>query len=188
MAAENLEILRGLAQAAADSYDGALDEDGNPIEMGLKREDKDQYKKHTSDGFGVRFAHNKAIISYHSEMMLKEIHPRAQFENNVEGVFKNIIKRLKKRYSEITSNSVTLTAEGDADIHVQNLSRQRTFVVAKRVYKIGSIKETNAVNADENEYSGKSVEDNIKSFMDQFKNPKKAENNKAPANPDTPSA
>ena len=33
-----------------------------------------------------------------------------------------------------------------------------------------------------------SVEDNIKSFMDQFKNPKKAENNKAPKNPDTPSA
>lgn len=40
MAAENLEILRGLAQAAADSYDGALDEDGNPIEIGLNREDK----------------------------------------------------------------------------------------------------------------------------------------------------
>tara|TARA_R100000005_G_C4919753_1_gene153558 strand:+ start:40 stop:606 length:567 start_codon:yes stop_codon:yes gene_type:complete len=188
MAAENLEVLRGLAQAAADSYDGALDEDGNPIEMGLKREDKDQYKRNRTDGFGVRFAHNKAIISYHSEIMLKEVHPRAQFENNIEDAFKSIVKRLKKRYSEITSNSVTLTAEGDADIHVQNLSRQRTFVVAKRVYKIGSIKETNAVNANENEYSSKSVEDNIKAFMDQFKNPKKAENNKAPANPDTPSA
>ena len=40
MAAENLEVLRGLAQAAADSYDGAIDEDGNPVEIGLKREDK----------------------------------------------------------------------------------------------------------------------------------------------------
>jgi hypothetical protein len=188
MAAENLQILRGLAQAAADSYDGAMDEDGNPIEIGLKREDKDQYKRNISDGFKVRFSHDKAIISYHSEMMLKEVHPRAQFENEIEGVFKNIVKRLKKRYSEITSNSVSLTAEGDADIHVQNLSRQRTFVVAKRIYKIGSIKETNAVNNAENEYSGKSVEDNIKTFMDQFKNPKKAENNKAPKNPDTPSA
>ena len=36
MAAENLEVLRGLAQAAADSYDGAIDEDGNPVEIGLK--------------------------------------------------------------------------------------------------------------------------------------------------------
>ena len=188
MAAENLEILRGLAQAAADSYDGAIDEDGNPVEIGLKREDKNQYKKNVADGFKVRFAHNKAIISYHSEVMLKEVHPRAQFENEIEGVFKDIVKHLKKRYSQITTNSVSLTAEGDADIHVQNLSRQRTFVVAKRVYKIGSIKETNAVNAAENEYSGKSVEDNIKTFMDQFKNPKKAENNKAPKNPDTPSA
>jgi hypothetical protein len=188
MAAENLEILRGLAQAAADSYDGALDEDGNPIEMGLKREDKDQYKKHTSDGFGVRFAHNKVIISYHSEMMLKEVHPRAQFQNEIEQRLGDIVKRLKKRYREITKNTVSLTAEGETDIDVQNLSRQRTFVVAKKVYKIGSIKETNSVNAEENEYSGKSVEDNIKTFMDQFKNPKKAENNKAPANPDTPSA
>ena len=45
MAAENLEVLRGLAQAAADSYDGAMDEDGNAIEIGLKREDKNQYKR-----------------------------------------------------------------------------------------------------------------------------------------------
>jgi hypothetical protein len=58
----------------------------------------------------------------------------------------------------------------------------------KKVFKIGGISETNAVNARDNEYGGKSIEDNIKSFMDQFKNPKKSENDSAPANPDTPSA
>ena len=132
MAAENLEVLRGLAQAAADSYDGAIDEDGNPVEIGLKREDKNQYKKNVADGFKVRFAHNKAIISYHSEVMLKEVHPRAQFENEIEGVFKDIVKHLKKRYSQITTNSVSLTAEGDADIHVQNLSRQKNGPILQR--------------------------------------------------------
>ena len=63
MAAKNLEILRGLAQAAADSYDGAYDADGNAIEFGLRREDKDQYKRNMMDGFGVRFAHDKATIA-----------------------------------------------------------------------------------------------------------------------------
>jgi len=188
MAAENLEILRGLAQAAADSYDGALDEDGNPIEIGLNREDKNQYKKYTADGFGVKFAHNKVILSYHSEMMLKEVHPRAQFQNEIEQRLGDIVKHLKKRYREITKNTVALTAEGETDINVQNLSRQRTFVVAKKVYKIGSMKDTDAVNAESSEYSSERVEDNIKKFMDQFKSPKKAENDKAPANPDTPSA
>ena len=100
----------------------------------------------------------------------------------------DIVKRLKSRYQEITKESVSLTADGDADIHVQNLSRQRSFVTVKKVFSIGGMSETNAVNARDNEYSGKSIEDNIKTFMDQFKNPKKAENNSAPANPDTPSA
>jgi len=32
------EIARGISQVLADSYDGATDEDGNPIKIGLKRE------------------------------------------------------------------------------------------------------------------------------------------------------
>lgn len=121
-------------------------------------------------------------------MMLKEVHPKAQFQNEIEQRLGDIVKRLKKRYREITKNTVALTAEGETDINVQNLSRQRTFVVAKKVYKIGSMKDTDAVNAESSEYSSERVEDNIKKFMDQFKSPKKAENDKAPANPDTPSA
>ena len=187
--AKILDVVRGLNQAAANAGDYGGEYDDADAKIGLKREEGHPIlDSRIIDGFKVRFAADKFIVTYQSEVMLKEVHPRAQFENEIEGVFKDIVKHLKKRYSQITTNSVSLTAEGDADIHVQNLSRQRTFVVAKRVYKIGSIKETNAVNAAENEYSGKSVEDNIKTFMDQFKNPKKAENNKAPKNPDTPSA
>ena len=37
--AKLLDVIQGLGQAAANSYDGALDEDGKPIELGLKRED-----------------------------------------------------------------------------------------------------------------------------------------------------
>ena len=34
-----LEIIRGVAQAAANAYDGALDQDGKPLDIGLSREE-----------------------------------------------------------------------------------------------------------------------------------------------------
>ena len=39
MAKADLEIIRGLAQAAGNLYDGALDNDGKPLTIGLNRED-----------------------------------------------------------------------------------------------------------------------------------------------------
>ena len=57
--AKLLDVIQGLAQAAANSYDGALDEDGNPIEIGLKREDKNMYKRNLADGFKVGLLESK---------------------------------------------------------------------------------------------------------------------------------
>ena len=36
-----LDIVRGISSAAALGYDGALDSDGQPIKIGLKREEGD---------------------------------------------------------------------------------------------------------------------------------------------------
>ena len=47
--AKLLDVIQGLGQAAANSYDGAVDEDGKPIELGLKREDKNMYKRNMAD-------------------------------------------------------------------------------------------------------------------------------------------
>jgi len=48
------EIARGISQVLADSYDGATDEDGNPIKIGLKREmEADITDKRVMDGFGM---------------------------------------------------------------------------------------------------------------------------------------
>ena len=35
-----LDVVRGISQAIANSHDGALVEEGNPIEIGLKREEE----------------------------------------------------------------------------------------------------------------------------------------------------
>jgi len=35
-----IDIVNGISQAAADAYDGALDDKGEPLKTGLKREER----------------------------------------------------------------------------------------------------------------------------------------------------
>ena len=37
--ATTLEIVNGISQVLANTYDGALDENGEPVKIGLKREE-----------------------------------------------------------------------------------------------------------------------------------------------------
>ena len=53
------EIVQGLSQAAANAYDGALDENGEPLKAGLKREEGDPIlDKRINDGFNIKFYGN----------------------------------------------------------------------------------------------------------------------------------
>jgi|TARA_R110000824_G_scaffold29843_1_gene98847 hypothetical protein len=161
--AKLLDVIQGLAQAAANSYDGALDEDGKPIEIGLKREDKNMYKRNMADGFKVKFAGQQMIVTYHSEAMVKDLHPRSKYVNKVEGVYDDIIKHLKKEYKKITKSSVTLKAVAEAKVSFQSTSRVRSWVQSTKAYQI-------VAEADNTEELGKSseekIEDNIKKFME----------------------
>jgi len=69
------EIVQGLAQAAANSYDGALGEDYEPDKPGiLRREEGDALiDQRVMDGFNVRFSGNRMVLSYQSEVQLKEV-------------------------------------------------------------------------------------------------------------------
>ncbi len=46
------------------------------------------------------------IVTYQSEMCMKELHPRNQFENEIERKFADIVKFLKKEYKKVTKESV----------------------------------------------------------------------------------
>ena len=66
-----LEIIQGLAQAAANSYDGAHDErfvrDGEVKKVGLSREEGCPIMdKRVMDGFNVKFYGNLMCLSYMS--------------------------------------------------------------------------------------------------------------------------
>jgi len=125
------EIVQGLSQAAANAYDGATTDDGEQLNAGLQREEGDPIlDKRVMDGFGVRFYGNMMCLTYHSEVQLKEVYASG-FEGDVEQRVADIASFLKKEYKKLTGNSVSLTAEGEIDVRVENSSRVRSWVLAK---------------------------------------------------------
>ncbi len=135
------EIVQGLSQAAANAYDGALDENGDPIKAGLQREDGDPIlDRRVIDGFNIKLYGNMMCLTYHSEVQLREVHENG-FEDDIVSKINEIAKFLKKEYKKITGSSITLTVEGEADLTVETTSRVRSWVVAKMHYKVGGLEE-----------------------------------------------
>jgi len=157
------EIVQGLSQAAANAYDGALDENGEPLLAGLKREEGDPIlDKRVMDGFNVGFYGNMMCLSYMSEVKLKEVYANG-FESEIESQLAEIVKFLRKEYKKITGNSVSLTAEGEVDIRVENSTRVRSWVTAKMHYKVGGLGEDLEVLPE----SEDRLESNWRSFVEQ---------------------
>tara|TARA_A100001391_G_C5047518_1_gene272515 strand:+ start:693 stop:1232 length:540 start_codon:yes stop_codon:yes gene_type:complete len=175
-----LDVIKGLSQAASNAYDGYnMDE-----KIGLKREEGHPIlDSRVMDGFKVRFSADQLIITYHSEVLMKEVHPRGQFENEIERKFGDIVKYLKKEYRKVMKSAVTLNEVDDADIMVQSTSRVRNFVQAVKRYKIGGVEGVENIK----QPSKDTVDDGIKKFLDLFSD-KRPSNDKAPKNPDTPEA
>jgi len=141
MSSTTLEIIQGLAQAAANVYDGSHDErfsyDGEERSVGLKREEGCALMdKRVMDGFKVRFYGDCMILSYQSDVLLKEVYS-GKFEQNIESMLNDIKKFLQKEYRAVTGKSVSLTAKSEPSILVQSTSRVRSFVEANQHFKIG---------------------------------------------------
>ncbi len=157
------EIVQGLSQAAANAYDGALDENGEPIKAGLQREEGDPIlDKRVMDGFNVRFYGNMMCLSYMSEVQLKEVYASG-FESDVESRMAEIVSFLRKEYRKIRGESVALTKDGEIDVHVENSSRVRSWVTAKMHYRVGGLDESMEVGTE----SEDRLDSNWRSFLDQ---------------------
>ncbi len=161
-----LEIIQGLAQAAANAYDGAHDEryvrDGEAKKVGLRREEGCPIMdKRVNDGFTVKFAGSQLCIHYQSDIMLKEIYGGG-FEDEMSRMINEIKKFLQKEYKSITGNSVTLTKEGDIHILASSVSRVRNFVQAHQYFNISGVKADPDAGGSEN----RKVEDSWRKFLD----------------------
>jgi len=143
MSSNTLEIIQGLAQAAANGWDGAHDPrftlDGEEHKVGLKREEGCPIMdKRVNDGFAVRFSANTICITYQSDVRLKDA-TDPKFEQEVERMLNEVKKFLQKEYKKITGSGVTLTKQGEPLLNFISLSRVRSFVKAHQYYKISGV-------------------------------------------------
>mgnify|MGYP003122659663 FL=1 len=176
------DIVKGINQAAANAYDGAQDArfrtDGKDDPIGLKREEGCPLTdSRVMDGFKVRIAGPILIVSYQSEMPIKSFH-NTKLGDEMEAVFRDIVKYLKREYQNINNEALSLTPVGPCDILLQNLSKVRTFVTCHKNYKIGNMKDTTPVG----ETSGDRLEDNFKKFLEQSAGGKPPSNVTRPKN------
>ena len=139
--ATTLEIINGISQVLAKGYDGALDENGEPLKVGLKREEGNPLiDPRVVDGFGVKFESNCICITYSSEVKLKEVYG-GSLENDVSSKISDVAAFIKKEYRALTKSGLSLTADGEVNVLVQPVSRVRTLVTAVQKFKIGGIEE-----------------------------------------------
>ena len=161
--ATTLEIIRGISQAASNGYDGALDDKGEPISIGLKREEGNPINdSRVMDGFSCRMHSDILKLTYQSEIKLRDVHDK-NFESDIEQTIQDIANFLKKEYKKITKTSLTLTPQGECTILVQNTSKVRVFIIANKDYKIGNLKDLDPVKGE----SRDSIDAKFKSFLEQ---------------------
>ena len=96
MSSSTLEIIRGLAQAAANVYDGVHDEryslDGQARKVGLRREEGDLIiDKRVNDGFSVKFYGDRICIKYQCDVKLKDVKD-PKFNQDIERMLNDIKK------------------------------------------------------------------------------------------------
>ena len=96
-----LEVVRGISQVMANSYDGARDKDCEPIKTGLKREEKEWHlrDRRVIDGFKLKLQGNHLILNYHSECLTSEHHDK-KFEENMEKTLEEYRTKLNKTMPE----------------------------------------------------------------------------------------
>jgi len=142
-------------------YDGALDEEGNPIKIGLGREVENVVTdSRLVDGFSVRFQGDKLVLGYSSECTIKQVQ-NSNFEGMVEQHIADIVSFIKKEYKSAAGSALSLKKEGETDILVQKMSNFRTWLQSHCVYKIGGLD----IPSDLEEGKSKDINENIKNWL-----------------------
>lgn len=137
--ATTLEIINGISQVLASSYDGALDEAGEPVKIGLRREEGNPLiDARIMDGFGAYISGDRLHIKYHTEIPLKEVHSSG-FEGEMESMVETVKSFIQKEFRKVTKSSLSLSDPSEVDVLVEYISRIRTSVKVHKCYAIGGV-------------------------------------------------
>jgi len=148
--ATTLEIINCISQVLANTYDGALDEKGEPIKIGLRREEGNPLIDHrVMDGFGAYISGDRLHIKYHSEIPLKEVHSN-DFEGEMESMVEKVKAFIQKEYKKTKKSALSLSDPSEVDVLVEYISRIRCSVKVHKCYRIGSLEsETNTPESED---------------------------------------
>ena len=138
--ATTAEIMRGISHVMSRAYDGATDEDNNPLTIGLKREEGNPITdSRVIDGFSIKMVgSNKLCLTYNVEMKIKDVH-KPSFESDIESAIKSVKSFVQKEYRKVTKQALSLKEEGNTQVDVQYISRIRTTVKACQIYKVSGL-------------------------------------------------
>tara|TARA_B100001094_G_C18127105_1_gene770118 strand:- start:429 stop:929 length:501 start_codon:yes stop_codon:yes gene_type:complete len=135
--ATTLEIINGISQVLANTYDGAHDDTGEPIKIGLRREEGNPLVDHRiMDGFGASISGDRLHIKYHTEIPLKEVHSNG-FEGEMESMVEKVKSFIQKEYNKVMKSSLSLSDPSEVDVLVEYISRIRCSVKVHKCYAIG---------------------------------------------------
>ena len=107
-----MEIVQGLSQVVANSYDGAKDEEGKRKETGLKRDKEVGIRdKRVIDGFTIKMhSGNKMCIAYTTEVMAEDLlASKDKYEDKLLQDVADIVSFIKKEFRKVTGQSLSLT-------------------------------------------------------------------------------
>ena len=94
-----LDIVKGINQAANNAYDGAITEEGEPLDIGLQRNKPTPITdRRVMDGFGVTFNGTTMRVNYHREVPTNEVMTN-KLKTEIESSIEEVYSFLKKEYN-----------------------------------------------------------------------------------------
>ena len=157
-----MEIIQGLSQVAANSYDGAREEDGSRKMMGLKRDEEVSiHDKRVIDGFSMRLHHgNKLCVSYTTEVLLSEIAEKGKYEDSLLQDVADVISFIKKEFRKVTGSSLSLKELKDPkpEFDFMQTSFVRSEVKVTCHYEVGGLEDPSEEKDDFREKALKGME------------------------------
>ena len=141
-----MEIIHGLSQVVANTYDGAKDEEGKRKQTGLKRDEEvGIHDKRVIDGFTVKMhGGNKICIAYTTEVMAEELlSKKDKYEDSLLQDVSDLVSYIKKEFRKVTGQSLSLKEikQTKPRMEVIQTSRIRTEVKVMLDYEIGGLED-----------------------------------------------
>lgn len=138
-----MEIIQGLSQVAANSYDGAKDEEGK-LKTSLKRDEEISIRdKRVIDGFKIKLhSGNKLCVMYTTEVLAADLlAAKGKYEDMLLQNVADIVSFIKKEFRKVTGSSLSLKEikKTKPEFEVMQTSRVRTEIKVRVDYEVGGL-------------------------------------------------